>query len=261
MTAKTESALVDLLVSLRTGGKPQSGLDPSLLPGDAAAAYRVAALIRKRLGWAVGGWKIAANKPEMQAALRAEEPIIGPVFTQFIHETSATLIHSALQHPVVECEYVVRFKDSLPPRGRPYSETDVAAAVASIHIGIEVAECRFIHDDAFPALPAILADGSGSGNLVIGPAIPDWPNADIAGAPVTLTVDGAVRRTGNAGDAIDHPLIPATWLANRLNRDGIAIQAGDVVSTGTCSHMLLAKAGNECVGGFNDFGEVHVTFR
>ena len=196
----------------------------------------------------------------MQAALRAEEPIFGSVFRQFIHENPETLDHSTLQHPVIECEYVVRFQESLPPRAKPYSEAEIADAIADIHIGIEVAECRFIHDDAFPALPAILADGSGNGHLVIGAAIPDWQDADIAEVAITLTVDGDTRRTGNAGDSIDHPLIPATWLANRLNQDGMAIQAGDVVSTGTCSHMLLAKPDNTCTGHFGNFGQVQVHF-
>lgn len=260
MTPETEDKLTDLLAHLRQSGKPQSGLAPDLMPPDAAAAYRVAAKVRDRLGWEVGGWKIAANKPEMQAALRAEEPILGSVFRHLIHENPATLDHSTLQHPVVECEYVVRFRDGLPPRPTPYSEADIADAIADIHIGIEVAECRFSHDDAFPALPAILADGSGNGHLVIGAAIPNWRDASIADAPVTLTVDGDIRRTGNAGDAIDHPLVPATWLANRLNQDGLAIQGGDVVSTGTCSHMLLAKSGNACTGQFGDFGQVQVHF-
>lgn len=260
MTPETEDKLADLLATLRQSGKPQSGLAPELTPPDATAAYRVAAKVRERLGWQVGGWKIAANKPRMQAALRAEEPIFGPVFSQFLHTSPAALNHAPLQHPVVECEYVVRFARGLPPRQATYSPDEVSDAVRDVHIGIEVAECRFIHDDAFPALPAILADGSGSGHLVIGPAIENWRVADIASAPVTLAVDGALRRNGNAGDAIDHPLVPATWLANRLNRDGLAIQAGDVVSTGTCSHMLLAKSGNACTGQFGDFGLVQVGF-
>jgi 2-keto-4-pentenoate hydratase len=260
MTTDAEAAFADLLVELRLGGKPQSGLDAILAPPDAASAYRVAAGVRERLGWSVAGWKIAANKPEMQAALRAEEPIFGPVFEQFIHESPAALDHSKLQHPVVECEYVVRFKESLAPRGTPYSQSEVSDAIEDIHIGIEVAECRFIHDDAFPALPAILADGSGSGHLVVGPAVPNWREANIAEAQITLTVDGDARRNGNAGDAIDHPLIPATWLANRLNQDDMAIQAGDLVSTGTCSHMLLAKPGNVCIGAFTGFGAVTVEF-
>ncbi len=260
MTPETEDKLADLLAGLRQSGKSQSGLAADLMPPDAASAYRVAAKVRDRLGREIGGWKIAANKPEMQAALRAKEPIFGSVFRNLIHASPATLDHSTLQHPVVECEYVVRFREGLPPRATPYSEADVASAIADIHIGIEVAECRFIHDDAFPALSAILADGSGNGHLVIGAAIPNWRDAGIAEAAVTLTVDSDIRRTGNAGDAIDHPLVPATWLANRLNQDGMAIQAGDVVSTGTCSHMLLAKPGNACTGQFGDFGQAQVHF-
>jgi len=56
-----------------------------------------------------------------------------------------------------------------------------AKTVASLHPGLELAECRSIHDAAFSALPAILADGVGAGAIVYGPPIDDWRSREIAG--------------------------------------------------------------------------------
>lgn len=255
-----EADLATLLTRLRRDGERQSGLAPELTPPDADAAYRVAAKVAENLGWEVGGWKIAANKPAMQQALRASEPMIGRVFKPFIHDSPATLDHAPLLWPVVEGEIVVRFAKDLPGDGAPYTEAEVAAAIASMHPAIEVAECRFMHDDAFPELTAILADGSGSGNLVIGPEIPDWRKRDFGAVDVSLSVNGTERRTGNVADAIDHPLTPATWVANRIGRDGFGLKAGDVISTGTCTGMMLAKPGDACVVDFAGLGKAEVRF-
>jgi 2-keto-4-pentenoate hydratase len=255
-----QQPLVVLLAHLRRAGVQQSGLDAALVPPGTDAAYAVAAEVARELAWPVGGWKIAAFKEEMQRALRTTAPIYGRVFARFIHDSPLTMQHRVLLHPLPEVEFVARLGADLPPRPRPYAQEEVADAVASLHPGLEIAECRFAHDAAFPPLPAILADGSGSGSLAIGPAIADWRERDISGQEVVLRVDGAERRRGTAQAAIDHPLMPLTWLANELSRTGIGLKAGEVVSTGTLTGMLLARFGETHVADFGPLGEVRVAF-
>lgn len=261
MHSRSEDELAALLATLRREGRQQSGLAPALVPGDEAAAYRVARKVADRLGWQTGGWKIAANKPDMQRRLRTNSPIYGRVFSQFIHESPAAFETARLSHPIAECEYIVRLATDLPARDAPYGRDEVETAVASVHPGVEVAECRFAHDDRFPPLPAILADGSGSGSLVLGPAIEDWTNRDIVSQPVVLSVNGVEKRRGTASEAVDHPLVSLTWLANALSRAGTGLKAGEVVSTGTCTGMQLARPGEEHRADFGPFGEVRISFR
>jgi 2-keto-4-pentenoate hydratase len=258
--ADTERELAGLLAQLRREGRSRSGLPAHLVPADHDAAYRVAGQVADLLGWRRAGWKIAATGATMQQALRTTSPIYGRVFAPFLHASPTGLAHASLVHPIAECEYVATLGADLPPRPRPYGEDEVRAAVAAIAPGIEVAECRFIHDEAFPPLPAVLADGSGSGHLVLGQPIPGWERRDLAGQPIILRVDGRERRRGTAGDALAHPLAPLTWLANELSRTGIGLRAGEVVSTGTCTGMLRVRAGEEHAADFGPFGEVRVRF-
>lgn len=125
---------------------------------------------------------------------------------------------------------------------------------------MEIAECRFVPDAAFPPLPAILADGSGSGSIVLGPPIPDWRRRDVADQDVVLWIDGTERRRGRPRDAIGDPVEPLTWLANELSRTGLGLFAGDIVSTGTLTGMVRARAGEAHVADFGPFGEVRVAF-
>jgi 2-keto-4-pentenoate hydratase len=254
------TSLASLLARLRRENRQQSGLDVRLVPMDAPTGYRVASMVAQELGWTVGGWKIAAMKEEMQRALRTNAPIYGRVYAQFIMPSPATLLWSALLSPLSEIEYAARLGQDLPPRARDYSQSEVADAVASLHPSIEIAECRFAQDDHFPPLAAIVADGSGSGTIVYGPAIADWRSRDVAVQQVVLRVNGIERRRGSARAAIDHPLVPLTWLANELSRSGIGLKAGAMVSTGTLTGMVVARAGDEHVADFGSLGAVAVRF-
>ncbi len=258
MDLAAQRELARLLASLRRDGRQQSGLDARLVPPDKATAYRVAGLVAEELGWTVGGWKIAAMKEEMQKALRTDSPIYGRVF--FIEPTPCTVQHAELASPIPEVEYQAKLGTDLPPRDKPYTVKEVTESVASLHPGLELAECRFIHDAAFPPLPAILADGAGSGTIVYGPAITDWKTRNIPGQEAKLSSNGRLRRKGTAAAALDHPMVPLTWLANELSRTGIGLKAGQMVSTGTLTGMLAPKPGEDYLADFGPFGSVTLSF-
>jgi 2-keto-4-pentenoate hydratase len=259
MDIALQRELARLLATLRREGRQQSGLDPRLVPPDNATAYRVAAMVEEELGWEVAGWKIAAMKEGLQRQLRTDEPIYGRVFAP-IMASPASVEHAKLCSPIPEVEYQARLGTDLPPREKPYTVAEVTEAVASLHTGIELAECRFVHDAAFPPLPAILADGAGSGIVVCGAAIPDWKTRDSAGQQVLLNCNGMLRRKGTAGEALDHPMVPLAWLANELSRTGIGMKAGQTVSTGTLTGMLRPKPGETYVADFGPFGCVTATY-
>ena len=253
--------LARLLATLRRDGHQQSGLKPHLVPADKDTAYRVARMVEEELGWQVAGWKIAAAKEEMQKQLRTDSPIYGRVFAPGLKPSPASVEHARQLSPIPEVEYMARLGADLPPRAKAYTVEEVTEAVTSLHPGIELAECRFVHDERFPPLPAILADGAGSGTICYGAAIEDWTKRDIAGQEVTLSCNGVVRRKGTAAAALDHPMVPLTWLANELSRTGIGMKAGQMISTGTLTGMLRSKAGETYTADFGPFGTVTASYR
>ena len=256
MDTKQQRALARLLATLRREGRQQSGLAPDLVPPDKESAYRIARLVEEELGCAVAGWKIAAMKEELQKALRTDSPIYGRVFAPNVRPSPVNVAFARQCSPIPEVEYMARLGIDLPPRATSYTVAEVTEAVASLHPGIELAECRFAHDTQFPPLPAILADGAGGGTICYGPAIEDWKRRDIAGQEVVLFCNGIARRRGTAAAALDHPMVPLTWLANELSRTGIGLKAGQMISTGTLTGMLRPKAGETYVAAFGPFGTV-----
>jgi len=251
VTPGERSACASLLAAARRQGRQVGATSP--MPADAAEGYAVADEVAAMLGWPRRGWKVAATTPEMRRRLKAEEPTRGPIYTHLVEVTPVALPFAALVDPIIECEVMLVLAEALPPRAAPWTAPEVEAAIGAVHGGIEVAECRFPMD-ALPAMPAILADGAASGRYVLGPEIPGWRSRDLAAMPVSLVVDGAVRRTGSGADAMGHPIRVLLWLAEALRLRGQGLAVGDVVSTGTCSGMLrpaaaqrlLARFGADC---------------
>ncbi|TYO65018.1 hydratase [Bradyrhizobium hipponense] len=260
MDSSRQRELARHLADLRREGRQQSGLEERLVPPDADTAYRIAQMVEEALGWDVVGWKIAGMKPGLQRQLRISSPIYGRVFAPLIQASPASVEHARQCSPIPEVEYQARLGADLPPRAKLYTVEEVGDAVASLHPGIELAECRFIHDAAFPPMPAIMADGSGSGTIVLGEPIADWRSRDIANQDVVLNCNGASRRRGSAAEAIDHPLVPLAWLANELSRTGIGLKAGQTISTGTLTGMLRPKPGETYVADFGPLGTVSATY-
>jgi 2-keto-4-pentenoate hydratase len=57
-----------------------------------------------------------------------------------------------------------------------------------------------------------------------------------------------------------HPLNALTWLVNDRSERGVTLMAGQIITTGTCTGLIFAKAGDVAVADFGILGEVRVTF-
>ncbi|MEZ5729080.1 MAG: hypothetical protein R3E48_14430 [Burkholderiaceae bacterium] len=190
--------------------------------------------------------------------MRADSPIYGRVYARL--ESPAVVSFASQCSPIPEAEYQALLGSDLPPRAEPYTVDEVTEAVASLHPGLELAECSFARDRRFPPLTAILADGSGAGTLVYGPAIDDWRSRDLANQEVILRRNGEPLRKGTAHEFLDHPMVPLTWLANELSRTGVGLKAGQMVSTGTLTGMLRPGAGEVYTADFGPCGSASATY-
>lgn len=258
MSTNKQETLAEMLAAARREVRQLDGLPAELLPATTDEGYAVNGLVAQKLGWDVLGWKIAGTTPAMREKLRVTDPIYGRTYRRFVALSPARLPHAELLDPLVECEFFVTLARDLPPREQPWTMAEVADAVASVHGGIEVAECR-IRMGNLPPLPGLLADGSASGRYVFGNEIKDWRGC-IATMPVVLEVDGARRRHGSGADVMGDPLAPLLWLANERRRWGDGLRAGEMVSTGSTTGMLPIKGGQTVRARFGDSAEVLIAF-
>ncbi len=259
MQPSPNQRLAELLIAARRDRRQITALPADLEPATPEDAYAINALVAAGLGWPQLGWKIAATTLDMQQRLRTSEPIYGRTYQRFAALSPVRFRHAELLDPLVECEFFFRLGHELPSRNTPYTRGDVAAAVSAVHAGVEVAECRFPLAN-LPSVPAILADGAASGHYVIGEAFATWQAQDFAAMPVTLSVNGHVRREGHGRDVMGDPINALVWLANARAKCGDGLAEDVLISTGTATGMLLAKPGDTMRATFGDDITVDLAF-
>ena len=104
------------------------------------------------------------------------------------------------------------------------------------------------------------SDDACCGQFVFGAAAPDaWRNLDLAAHRVQGVVraaDGRTRlsRDGTGSAALGDPRIALAWLVNELSSLGLSLEAGQLVSTGTCMQPLEIAPGDRVDADFGVLG-------
>ncbi|MCP4329782.1 MAG: hydratase [Alphaproteobacteria bacterium] len=250
---------VRLLLAARGDHRRIESFPAECRPATMADGYRIQDGVAAALDVPRAGWKIACTSDEACEILSADGPFPGRVFASVLVDSPAELSAGAFHFRGLEGEFAFRLGADLPPSGAPYSAGDMASAIECLYPAIEIVNSRFIEWTKAGA-PSLAADNAVNGALVIGPAVTGWQSTDLAAHGVSLSVNGAVRQTGTGADVLGNPLAALAWLANdRADWIG-GLKAGDVVTTGTCTGIVYAEAGDSATADFGDLGAVTVAF-
>lgn len=233
-------------------------LPPTCRPRNAADGYQIQDELNAELGVPLGGWKIGCTSAVARRLLKSRGPFAGRILAPRIFTSGTTLPAAAYPMRGLEGEFAFRLKTALPPRKRAYSLAEVTAAVGTLHFAIEIVDSRYV-DWLKVGVPSIIADQAGNGALVLGPAVAGWRRLRLDSMPVRMQVNGRVVGEGTGADCRGHPLKALTWLANLLRSRG-GLDAGQIVSTGTCSGFHLAGPDDRVVAAFGRNGRVAVQF-
>ena len=96
---------------------------------------------------------------------------------------------------------------------------------------------------------------------VLGPPVAaGWRALDLAAHRVRGAVAGRIEREGIGANVLGDPRIALTWLANELSRHGIALGAGQVVTTGTCLVPMEVGPGDAVSADYGALGSVAFRF-
>lgn len=260
MTPDAIRAAADRFVQARRQHRRIDALEADVAPRSLEDAYAIQDVFAERWGEDTVGWKAACTSEEAQELLSVPEPICGRVFPSMLFESPAQLDAADYFARGVEGEFVFRLARDLPPRDEPYGRDEVAAAVASLHPGIEMVDPRW--GDWLAAGPAnLVADNAVGGAVIVGPGVADWQGLDIAAMKVSMAIDGEVRADGEGSKVLGHPLESLTWLANFRARRGDGLRAGQYVTSGTCTGVVFAEAGETATAAFDGLGDAVVRFR
>jgi len=255
----------DLIWRAWNDGLVMSALPADCRPIDRSAGYAIQAALADNSTDPPVGWKIAATNPAGQRHINVEGPIAGRLLAEKMHAVGQVLPFGANRMRVAEPEFAFRFAAALPPRenGAAYDVETVMAAVGSLHPAIEVPDSRFTDFTAVGAAQ-LIADNACARDFVLGPAAPDgWQDLNLAAHPVVAVRrrgEELLERAGSGANVLGDPRAALCWLVNEVTALGYVLEAGEVVTTGTCLDPIPIQPGDAVSADFGAIGRIEVSF-
>jgi 2-keto-4-pentenoate hydratase len=259
----------DLLWDCWQNGRRLQSLPEELRPQTREEAYAVQATLESRSAAPLFGWKIAATSTAGQKHINVTGPLAGRLLREKAFSSRSELVFGANHMKVAEAEFAFRMGRDALPRPHPYSVDEVLDAVTTLHPAIEVPDSRF-DDFTIVGAPQLIADNACAHLFVLGPPAPDaWREIDLIEHRVTGTVGRSftarpgsgqashdLTREGKGANVLGDPRVALAWLVNELSGLGIALKAGQVVTTGTCLVPLPIESGVDVTADFGVLGRV-----
>jgi 2-keto-4-pentenoate hydratase len=260
LTEQQQQSVSDTLWELWRHGRRVAALPADVRPTTREEGYAIQALLEARSAHPLYGWKIAATSVAGQRHIGVDGPLAGRLLRERVRESGAELVLGANHMRVAEPEFAFRMGHTLTARPAPYALDEVMAAVETLHPAIELPDSRF-DDFSYVGAAQLIADNACAHYFVLGPAaLAEWRSEDLAEHAVTGTVTGKLRREGKGANVLGDPRLALTWLANELSRLGIALRAGQIVTTGTCVMPLPVGPVDHVFADFGELGSVELRF-
>jgi 2-keto-4-pentenoate hydratase len=258
MIRESARAAADLLTRHWAAGTRLDALPEPLRPRTRDEGYAIQAQWMNRTSAPLFGWKIAATSAAGQRHINVDGPLAGRLLAETVLEDGATVPLAGRLMRVVEVELAFRFGTGLAPRARPYSVDEVISAVATLHPAIELPDSRY-NDFCAVGAPQLIADNACAHRFILGKAVTrPWRQIDLAAHAVSAEVIGKSIHEGKGANVLGDPRIALAWIVNELGGLGLAMGAGEVVTTGTCVTPVPVLPGDVVRARYGELGELSV---
>jgi 2-keto-4-pentenoate hydratase len=257
MTGAHEIAARRLRDAYTAGAVPP--LRDLLDPVDVDGAYAVQS-INTRF-WEAQGRRIVGRKAGLtakavQVQLGVDQPDFGVLFDDMQIADGGMLDPTRVLQPKAEAEIALVLGAALNEPGT--TPQMVAAAVSTVHAGIEIVDSRIA--DWRITFADTVADNGSSAFFVLARQGKPLAGLDIYTAGMVMEIDGQIASLGAGAAALGHPLKAAAWLASTLAARGEPLQAGAILLTGALGPMVTLAPGNHVRAMVGGIGEVSFTY-
>lgn len=239
-----------ILAQRRLKGERGPGLPEALRPLDANAALAIQAAVMQQLGEHIGGWK---------CGLVADHPVLmAPIHGGTIESASPCPVFASAGRVRVEPELAFVLRHDLPARSEPYMPAEVDAAIARVHLALELIGSRYT-DPAAVSFDDNLADGLLNQGLLIGPEISATAST-FDKMTIRVQLEDGSDTTQDGKHPNGNPRAPLYWLAEFLRGRGAGLQAGQAVITGSYAGSFDVPVEQDITMQFGELGRLAVRF-
>ncbi len=261
LTDVEAAALVANYLNKKPAANPE-GLNDA---DGACTRAKVNKFLVQQTGAKVIGYKAGLTNPAVQKRFNATAPVWGVLYEPMLLKDGATVEAAFGARPLFEADLLVRVSD--PRISQAKTPQQVLQYIDQVIPAIELPDLVV---EAPPKLngSAVAAINVGARYFVTGVPIavkrtPEFADS-LAGMKVLVMGGGQDLDTGFGRDVLDHPLNAVAWLAQDLQKHGLALKKGDLVSVGSFSKLMPPKAGQKVevqYQGLPDNPTVSVSFR
>ncbi len=247
--------LYQALVDAKTV-RPLTERHPEITIEDAYLIQQQLMKLRLRAGEHVIGKKIGVTSKAVMNMLGVYQPDFGYLTDGMVYNEGQAIPMSRLIQPKAEGEIAFILKKTL--KGPGISSADVLAATEGVMACFEIVDSR-IHDWKIKIQDTV-ADNASCGVFVLGDRLVDPRDVDLNTCGMVLEKNGDIVATGAGAAALGAPANAVAWLANTLGRPGIALEAGEVVMSGSLAVMVPVAAGDNLRVTIGGIGSCSVHF-
>jgi 2-oxo-hept-3-ene-1,7-dioate hydratase len=235
---------------------------PGMTLADAYAVQR--SWVERKLaeGRVVRGHKIGLTSKAMQSALGIDEPDSGVLLDDMFFADGGTVPAGRFIATRVEAELAFVMRTRL--EGPACTIFDALNATDYVVPALEILDTRIEPVDAATGatrkIVDTIADNAANAGIVIG-GRPFRPlDADMRWVGALCHRNGVIEETGLAAGVLNHPANGIAWLANKLSAQGLALEPGQVVLSGSFIRPVTARGGDTIQADYGRFGSVSIYF-
>lgn len=247
--------LYQALVDAKTV-KPLTDRHPDITIEDAYKIQQQLMKLRLNAGERVIGKKIGVTSKAVMNMLGVYQPDFGYLTDGMVYNEGQAIPVSRLIQPKAEGEIAFVLKKTL--KGPGISSADVLAATEGVMACFEIVDSRI--QDWKIKIQDTVADNASCGVFVLGDRLVDPRDVDLQTCGMVLEKNGDIVATGAGAAALGAPANAVAWLANTLGRLGIALEAGEVVMSGSLAIMVPVAAGDNLRVTIGGIGSCYVRF-
>ncbi len=200
--------------------------------------------LAQQTGAKVAGYKAGLTNPAVQKRFNATAPVWGVLYEPMLLKDGASVEAAFGARPVFEADLLVRVAD--PRLHQAKTPEQVLQYIDQVIPAIELPDLM-VEAPAKLNGAAVGAINVAARYFVTGTPIPVQRTPEFAAALASMkvVVMGNMEDldSGRGSDVLEHPLNAVIWLAQDLQRHGITLKKGDLLSVGSFSKLMPPKPG------------------
>lgn len=210
---------------------------------DAYAIQEAGIGLRESDGEKLIGLKMGLTSEAKRKQMDLDSPLYGELTDKMEISNGSTYKLAPQIHPKIEPE--VAFLISKELKGEVTRE-EVLDATSEVYPCMEILDSRYKQFKYF-SMEDVISDNSSSSHFILGPALKDFKNLDLANLSLKMKVNGQVAEEGNTSAISGDPVISVIQLCELLQRRGRVLPAGTIVLAGAATIAVALEPGMEVV--------------